>query len=185
MIYEVENKFPVEAFDAVLGRLRELGGGLDPAAQVEQVDHYFAHPVRDFQRTDEALRVRVVGEENFITYKGPKLDHRTKTRQELELPLGVGACWTPRYCDLLIALGFRPVAEVRKRRTAGQLTWRQWIVHVALDEVDGLGKFIELEMQVPQEALEEAQQSLLQLAQQVGLSRVERRSYLEMILAKG
>jgi adenylate cyclase, class 2 len=185
MIYEVENKFPVPAFDAVLGRLQGLGWRLEPTEQVEQVDHYFAHPVRDFQQTDEALRVRVVGEENFITYKGPKLDHRTKTRRELELPLGGGSQWTPRYCELLIALGFRLVAQVRKRRSAGQLTWQQWLVHVALDEVDGLGKFIELEMQVSQPALEEAQQSLLQLAEQVGLSRVERRSYLEMILAKG
>jgi adenylate cyclase, class 2 len=183
MTYEVENKFPVDEFGDVLGRLGELGLRMDQDPETDQVDFYFGHPSRDFRQTDEALRIRSVGEVNLVTYKGPKLDRRTKTRRELELPLARGAQLAARYCELLAALGFQPVAEVRKRRRGGQLTWERWPVQVALDEVDRLGRFVELEIQAEQHALEAAQRSLLLLAERLGLARVERRSYLEMVLA--
>ena len=184
MMYEVENKFPVDEFGDVVRRLDELGLRRDQDPETHQVDFYFAHPSRDFRQTDEALRIRSVGAVNLVTYKGPKLDRRTKTRRELELPLAEAAQWAARYCELLAALGFKPVAEVRKRRLGGQLTWQRWPVQVALDEVDRLGRFIELEIQAEQHALEAAQRSLLLLAERLGLARVERRSYLEMVLAK-
>ena len=53
----------------------------DPA---EQVDRYFAHPCRDFARTDEALRLRRDGDDVAITWKGPRIDAATKTRRESE-----------------------------------------------------------------------------------------------------
>ena len=55
-----------------------------------QIDCYYAHPVRDFAASDEALRLRQVGENNYITYKGPKLDTTTKTRREIEISLPDG-----------------------------------------------------------------------------------------------
>ena len=66
----------------------ELGATIEPP--VVQVDQYFAHPARDFAQTDEALRLRRVGKQNFITYKGSKIDATTKTRREIELPLAPG-----------------------------------------------------------------------------------------------
>jgi adenylate cyclase class IV len=53
MLYEVENKFPVPDLAAVEQRLSAFGAQFGEA--IEQVDHYFAHPVRDFAQTDEAL----------------------------------------------------------------------------------------------------------------------------------
>ena len=51
-------------------------------------DTYYQHPCRDFSRTDEALRIRVRrfnGHfEAFLTYKGPKIDEVSKTREEIE-----------------------------------------------------------------------------------------------------
>src|SRR6266496_1172527 len=104
----------------------------------DQLDHYFNHPSRDFAQTDEALRLRHVGwvksahshhpsvendksaethlSQNFITYKGPKLDATTKTRREIELPLPPGSDTLAHFTELLTALGFRPVAQVRKTR---------------------------------------------------------------------
>src|SRR5207248_1410561 len=81
---------------------------------IHQVDHYFNHPARDFGRTDEALRLRRVGEQNFITYKGPKIDAATKTRRELELPLPSGSDVGGRFSELLLTLGFVPVGTVSK-----------------------------------------------------------------------
>ncbi len=125
-MFEVENKFPVPDLAAVEQRLQAYGAQFGQA--VEQVDHYFAHPVRDFAKTDEALRLRRIGDSNFVTYKGPKIDQATKTRQELELPLAAGQDLVPRYAQLLLALGFRSVAEVMKRRRSGDFTWQQWSV---------------------------------------------------------
>ena len=88
MRYEVEQKFPVPDMAAVQKRLAELGAAV--AAWQLEVDLYFAHPAKDFARTDEALRIRTIGTANYVTYKGPKIDQTTKTREEIELPLPGG-----------------------------------------------------------------------------------------------
>src|SRR5690606_37654429 len=103
---------------------------------IEQVDSYFAHPARDFAQPDEALRIRRVGEQNFVTYKGPKLDPQTKTRRELELPLLAGSVGFEQFGQLLELLGFGRVADVRKFRRPGELVWRGQPVEIAFDEVD-------------------------------------------------
>jgi adenylate cyclase class 2 len=72
---------------------------------------------------------------------------------------------------------------VRKRRRCGRFTWRQWPVEATLDEVEGVGRFVELEIQTDADTLREAQTSLIALAAELGLTNVERRSYLEMLLA--
>jgi adenylate cyclase, class 2 len=180
MMYEVENKFPVPDLAAVEQRLAVFGAQFGEA--VEQVDHYFAHPARDFATTDEALRLRRIGDSNFVTYKGPKLDQATKTRQELELPLAAGPHRVAQYVQLLQALGFRSVAEVKKLRRSGSFVWQEWRVDATLDEVAGLGRFVELEIQVDADGLRSAQTSLLALAAELRLDHAERRSYLEMLL---
>src|SRR6187401_1493860 len=85
MRYEVEQKHRVDDPAALAQRLAERGVMAGPP--VVQTDCYYAHPARDFAATDEALRIRSVGGESFVTYKGPKLDAATKTRREIELPL--------------------------------------------------------------------------------------------------
>ena len=167
MHYEVENKFPVTNLSAMARRLQDLGAVLSDST--DQADVYFAHPARDFAETDEALRIRRLGDANLVTYKGPKIDRATKTRREIELPLASGAELVDRYTELLLALGFRRVAEVRKRRRGGHLPWKQWSVGLALDEVRDLGEFLELEIVVAQESLPDAQAAVLELAAHLGL----------------
>lgn len=183
MHLEVEQKFRVGDLAAVRQRLQELGAQL--AEPVEQVDTYFAHPARDFAQTDEALRLRQVGEATWITYKGPKLDSQTKTRRELELPLVAGRKEFAQYAELLAALGFRPVASVRKRREAARLAWDGQEVEVALDRVAQVGEFVELEISASlgdSASLDGAKAGIASLAKQLGLSQPERRSYLELLL---
>jgi len=47
---------------------------------------------------------------------------------------------------LLEALGFRRVAEVRKRRRKAKVSWRGRDIEAALDDVDRVGRFVELEI---------------------------------------
>jgi adenylate cyclase class 2 len=180
MKYEVEQKFPIGDIATIERKLVALGGVF--AAPVEQVDRYFGHPARDFARTDEALRIRRTGHENRITYKGPKIDAATKTRREIELPLAPGEQAAEDYTSLLEALGFRRVAEVRKRRRIANLPWHGCEIEAALDDVEHVGQFLELELSADEQGLDAARECLASLAEELGLQQSERRSYLEMLL---
>ncbi len=181
MIYEVEQKYRISSDVQVQQRLAELDVAWRETSQ--QCDQYFAHPARNFAETDEALRIRRVGENNFITYKGPKIDRTTKTRQELELPLPPGQPAAEQFGQLLAALGFRTVAEVRKQRRGGTLRWQDRGVEIAVDDVQHVGQFAELEIMAEPEEIEAAKACLASLAERLGLLQVERRSYLELLLA--
>jgi adenylate cyclase class 2 len=181
IMYEVESKYWVTDFppiEAILAKYETCWR--EPVAQR---DLYFAHPARDFAATDEALRLRVVGEENCVTYKGPKLDATTKTRREIEIPLAAGSMNAAGFCEILKLLGFKPVREVRKVRRAACLTYAGWPVDIALDEVDGLGRFVEIELTAETGSLEDARQVLEEIAEELGLTDGVRESYLELLIA--
>lgn len=182
MLLEIEQKFPLDDPQAIRQSLDELGATFSP--WIEQVDVYFAHPSRNFTETDEALRIRRVGEQNFVTYKGPKVDPQTKTRREIELALTPGDDGFGPFSELLEALGFRRVFEVRKRRLPGQLTWQGQVVHLALDDVADLGHFLELEQVADESHLEAAKSCLANLAQRLNLTTSERRGYLDLLLSR-
>jgi adenylate cyclase class 2 len=180
MHFEVEQKFPLADSAATERRLRELGAR--DGDSMTQVDQYFNHPARDFASTDEALRIRQIGDANFVTYKGPKLDATTKTRKELELPLPAGTQAAESFAELLVALGFRPVAAVRKQRRTLHLHWQGRDAEIALDQVDGVGTFIEIELSATDVDLEAAKSCLTSLAAELHLKNAERRSYLELLI---
>jgi adenylate cyclase class 2 len=182
MQYEVEQKFPVADMAAVEAGLRALGAAI--SAPGEERDLYFAHPQRDFAATDEALRLRQKGGQGLITYKGPKIDAATKTRREIELPLGEAAGSLAAWRGLLEALGFRPVAEVCKSRRKALVSWQGRQVEVSLDRVEPLGEFVELELMAGPQDMEAAKACIAALAGQLGLVRSERRSYLELLLVR-
>ncbi|HZT80649.1 MAG TPA: class IV adenylate cyclase [Gemmataceae bacterium] len=179
---EVEQKFAAVDFAALEQRLAAWGARAD-APRVD-ADHYFNAPDRDFAATDEALRLRRVGPANFVTYKGPKRDPLTKTRTEIEVPLAPGDRAADDFARLLICLGYRPVAVVRKRRRLYHTEREGFAVEVTLDEVDELGRFAEVEIQAPEERLDAAREVLLRTAAELGLKHAERRSYLELLLAR-
>lgn len=180
MHYEVEQKFPIADAEAVAREFESLGARWRAAR--EEVDTYYAHPARDFAATDEALRIRRVGAQCCMTYKGPKVDATTKTRRELEIPLDADRAGD--WAELLAALGFRPVGEVRKQRRKGEVPWRGRAVEASLDEVQGLGAFVELELLADEDQLDAAREHLAALAAELGLAGSERRSYLELVLGR-
>jgi adenylate cyclase, class 2 len=183
MRYEVEMKFSLSDLSALESRLGELGA--TPSAPAAEVDVYFAHPARDFAQTDEALRIRRRAEGNWLTYKGPKIDATTKTRREIDLPLPSGDAAAEAWTELLKALGFVTVGEVRKLRRKAKIAWQGRNVEISLDEVVRLGPFIEIELIAEAGDVEAAKKTLAALAEQLGLEHSERRSYLELLADRG
>ncbi len=179
---EVEQKFPVEDLAIVESRLRDLGASV--SGPKREADLYYAHPARDFAATDEALRIRRSGGANWITYKGPKIDATTKTRREIELPLPEGPEGHASWASLIEALGFRPVVEVSKERRKALVAWEGRQVEVSLDRVDNVGTFVELELVTDADDVTPAKTCIASLAERLGLSASERRSYLELLIQR-
>lgn len=171
-VLEVEAKLPLRDRAAVERRLRELGA--TPGAAQRQEDTFFRHPQRDFATTDEALRLRRVGARLELTYKGPK--HGGPTKARVEQTVGLAADPTA----LLVSLGFAPAATLAKTRVA----YHVGSVEVALDDVDGVGSFVEVEATGADR--EAATRQVEDVLRRLGLEREAReaRSYLELKLAR-
>jgi adenylate cyclase class 2 len=180
MPYEVELKYRMPGGVDLVSQLITLGAR--PRPQVTELDTYFAHPVRRFDETDEALRLRQVGDANRLTYKGPKVDAASKTRIEVDLPLGPGAVAVQRAADLLARIGFETVATVAKQRQVFELQWQGWQVVASLDTVEELGEFVELETTAEELQIVRAREALQDLASHLGLTGSIRESYLELLL---
>ncbi|AWB27671.1 class IV adenylate cyclase [Halococcoides cellulosivorans] len=195
-MYEVEIKVPVET--GIRDRLAAIGA--EPVERVHQTDAYFDAPHRAFAETDEALRIRrervesravdgsasASGDEARIdetdarvrmTYKGPKIDARSKTRTEAEI--AVDDAETAR--ALLEGLGFERAATVEKNRHRFQIGGTT----ATVDDVAGLGTYLELERDVDGEAeIDSARDALEGTLADLGLNPDDqiRRSYLGLLL---
>lgn len=160
---EVEVKAPCS--DAV-PKLLELGA---EEVRIEwQEDLYFNSPWRDFRETDEALRVRRIDDRFFLTYKGPRIDSETKTREEIEISVD------SRIAELLKKLGFSESGVVRKKRRIFRLE----DLTVCFDSVVGLGFFIEVESRNLSD-----KEKIFRLLEKLGIGRGDTicKSYLELL----
>lgn len=172
---EVEIKARVP--DLVQVRERILLGHAGTPVRVHERDIYYNAPHRDFGTTDEALRLRYAGGTCTLTYKGKKMkEYRLKAREELNCGVESGEMME----TILQRLGFVRVAEVEK--------WREYYsfrgATVSLDEVKGLGSFVEIEapgspvQNNPEEFVREIAKELGVVGEPI-LS-----SYLELLLAR-
>lgn len=173
IVIEVELKAPVP--ETALAALRARLGV--PLAVEEHADAYFQHPSRDFAATDEAVRVSRRGARAELTYKGPRLDVATKSRREVTLAIDDADAAS----EMLALLGFREVMTVRKTRALHHVAGFE----VALDDVPGLGAFVEVERLVADDAARAGVEAEARaLLSSWGLRTLERRSYLELLMAQ-
>jgi adenylate cyclase, class 2 len=179
---EVEAKYRLTDREAVEARLREWAATI--VADHAEADHYLNAPDRDFARTDEALRLRRIGDRTFLTYKGPRHDPKSKTRTEVEVPCPPGDGPAEAFLKLFGHLGYRPVAVVRKRRRIYEWTRDDFTIHACLDDVEAVGRFIELEIVADESKYEAARAVVFQVATELQLGATETRSYLEQLLGR-
>lgn len=149
-MYEVELKIRA-SHDRIESALTEANSTY--VGHVEQRDTYYNAPHRDFATTDEALRIRReerdVSDEadtatstTKLTYKGPRIDATSKTREEYE----VAVADDTTVAAIFDELGFDPAATVVKHRDIYTFRHSDDTTHtVVLDNVRDLGEFVEAE----------------------------------------
>lgn len=179
---EAEIKLPITDREELEHRLEQ--NGFQKGRSVREEDLYFNSLQHDFRSRDEALRLRRVicsgKEEVLLTFKSPKLDRVSMTREELETP--VGDLETMR--AVLHALGYDleyPVYKTRQYYKKESLT-------ACVDQVELLGTFLELEILLPDETGHEA--ALLALENVLAalghtMQETTRTSYLSMLMQNG
>ncbi|MFW5984096.1 MAG: class IV adenylate cyclase [Halobacteria archaeon] len=152
--------------------------GAERVVEKTQVDTYFTAPHRDFAETDEALRVRRENGDAYVTYKGPKLDEETKTREEHETAVG-----DPETTHAVFeSLGFEKFGTVEKHRAVYVLDGTT----VTLDDVERLGEFVEVEVErTEDDDSEEAREAVFGTLERLGLDPNDSvtDSYLELLYA--
>jgi adenylate cyclase class 2 len=187
-VLEIELKASID--DQTFENLDEkLKGRFIYLQSLEEEDHYYNAPDRDFKKTDEALRIREIRgteKQSCLTYKGPKLDALSNTRAEYETPVDQAQALH----EILNALGYRVILAVRKKRLEYGGTGDLEDVTLCLDQVENLGAFIELEYVAPDHLSDKEREGvrdrLLSLLDDLGIPRrrLVRESYLELLIRR-
>lgn len=160
---------------------------------VYHVDTYYDHPCRSFKETDEAFRVRRErtrttgsdphglgetphGASITLTYKGPRVDAYSKTRQEIETTLESESAIT----EILENLGFTSLPPVKKTRE--HYSYQGF--SITLDSVDQLGSFVEIETQGQKEDIDPLRNQARSLLRDLGGDPTDTipTSYLSLLL---
>jgi len=176
--HEIELKLAVDGHDAVRAAV-ELAGGRH-VGTFEQTDQFYDWPEGGLRGAGCGLRIRQirhvagptgdVDPRPEVTFKGPRrLDAKAKVRPEYQTrfddPEALGRIFQ--------ACGLEPYAVVHKTRASFQLGECM----VELDELDGVGRFVEIEGP--------SEQAVFQLSGRLGLSGEPiHESYLAMVLRR-
>ena len=174
---EVEVKAKIDNFEDMREKLDKLGA--NKTKEEFQEDIYFNSPIVDFAKTDEALRIRTTkqGDEKhvFITYKGAKIDSKSKTREEIEFGIEDSEKCTKTFEHV----GFKKVRVVRKNRE--YYSYKNF--EISLDDIEGLTPYMEIEIGLEDGSdYTQAQDSIFEVFEQLDITDgFERTSYLELL----
>lgn len=177
---EVEIKLPVREISVIEAKL--LKQEFRRGDLVQESDTYFNSRERDIKKRGEAFRIRRTDNKttgsvsSAITFKGQKSDAVSMTRKELET--GVE---NPDICEEIFrSIGLKPMRPVVKLRQY----YHQGRMTACLDQVEGLGAFLELEILVAEES--EKEEALHEIESALGtlgyrMADTTRTSYLTML----
>ncbi|MFW9783717.1 MAG: class IV adenylate cyclase [Candidatus Heimdallarchaeota archaeon] len=193
---EVEIKVANYNPDLLYNKITELNGKY--IISLNHEDTYFNMPkgLRDFKKTDEALRLREAIEFNknkdekpylkkfYITYKGKRIDQTTKTREEIETEIKDIRSMR----NLLSHLGFKEILTVKKERELYEFWFKNKKIDLLLDYLPILNQnFIEAEIQIEDKIeMIKSKDLIFDFLKQFGITEEDsiRDSYLELIAKK-
>ncbi len=169
-MFEIEVKGKIDNKEEIIKKLKSLNFSF--IEKKIQEDIYFNGIDRDFKKTDEALRIRDDNGIYFLTYKGPKIDKISKSREEIEVKVED----KEKLRKILKKLGFKESLTIKKIREI----YKKDNITVCIDYIENLGYFIEVEKETNKYDEKEVKQ-LLDLLKDLGVKQLITKSYLEMV----
>ncbi|MGE5487872.1 MAG: class IV adenylate cyclase [bacterium] len=134
---EVEIKLRVRDASDARARLGAAGFRITRERTLES-DTVYDNAERSLRRAGLLLRLRSAGGQALLTFKGPSIDGRHKTREEIETRVADGEA----FAAILERLGYEASFRYEKYRT--EYSREGEAGHVLLDETP-IGVFLELE----------------------------------------
>ena len=191
---EVEIKVRISDPDLIRKKFEEHQGSYKFFLLHEDTYYNMPKGLRNFEQTDEALRLRtsIRFDSNnkynpqeidyFITYKGKKIDKLTKTREEIDIKIED----IEKMKELLELLGFQEVMTVKKERDLFLFQYKNYKIEALIDFLPVLGQyFVEVEyLSDSKDEIEESREMLFEFLRLFGIHKEDsiKKSYLELIL---
>jgi len=191
---EVEIKVRISDPDLIRKKFEEHQGSYKFFLRHEDTYYNMPKGLRNFEQTDEALRLRtsIKFESNnkynpqdidyFITYKGKKIDKITKTREEIDIKIED----IEKMKELLELLGFQEVLTVKKERELFIFHYKNYKIEALIDFLPALGQyFVEVEyLSDSKGKIRESREILFEFLGLFGIHKEDsiKESYLELIL---
>lgn len=163
---EIEVKAKADNLEELASKLESLGCAIAPP--VRQNDAIFADAkygaFEEFQPNKNLLRIRESNGKFFFTIKQPKANQMDSIEYETEISNPEGMKET------LLLMGYQEVIQVHKtRRKTNHNGWE-----ICLDEIDGLGSFVEVEKITDEADAEKVQNELFAFLEGLGVKREDR-----------
>jgi len=164
MKLEIEVKAKVKDFEIIKDKLKELGCVLSlPIIQNDYIYNSKTTNIREGYDGSPILRIRKQGEKILFTLK----KNRTNELDCIEKEIEVSNDETLR--DILLLMNYESNVEVHKKRI--KTTYKDY--EICLDEVEGLGTYIEVE-KMSEEDGEKVQNELFEFLETLGVSKEDR-----------
>lgn len=194
-LFEVEVKIKVKDKKKLIDDLLKLGAIHEIDLIHNDIYYNMPQKLRDFAKTDEALRIRkslefkeidgireILKETSDITYKGPKLDSETKSRVEYLCKIADFEVMD----KILVTLGFQKIIQLDKNRKFFSLNYKNKEIGVVFDTIQHLkGFYAEFEVMVSNFSdIEESKTIIFDLMSMLGYEKKDSitDSYLELVI---
>ena len=165
---EIEIKVRVENVKPLI-MLMEKEGKYE--GETRQLDEYFTPAHIDYLKQvpmKDWLRLRWEKDKASITYKSYHYDEEGKTTGCDELETNIESL--DKMQKIFKVLGFRSLAKVDKVRRL----WRYKDYDIAIDEVSGLGSFVEIEFMLKSEDWKKTSSEMMGFLRSLNVGKVER-----------
>lgn len=164
---EIEIKIKVKDLKAVEQKLREKGCNISEPIEQHDVIYASREMVERFEVSKEddlITRIRQLPNKTILTLKQQRSNEMDNLEYETEIS-------DPKEMhQILLTLGQKPVTRVNKQRRTCKLEDYE----ICLDEIEGLGTFVEFEKLTSEDAdPDQVRAELFQAAESLGLSRAD------------
>lgn len=177
---EIEVKFPLKNTEKIVDFLNNLAEKMEK--KIVQIDTYFTPSHKNFLEPEypfQWLRIRESEKGVMVNYKHFYPENKKNTDYCDEFEVGVDG---PVIKKILERLDFKKLVEVKKERNS----WMYKDVEISIDNVEGLGDFIELEITTHFDNPKIAKEYLYRLTKEIGadVGEEDYRGYPFLLLEK-